>query len=264
MTPWFETLYRELDEWNYDGVEATLWWRDDDAQRPSAELDTIIDLAQKYAAPLALAVIPRGMDGALATRLQPPGRPPITVAVLQHGFAHANHARRGEKKAELDGHRTPAAIHAELAAGFSLLRDAFGGQFVPALTPPWNRIAPTLVAGLAQTGFIGLSTFAPRREREPAPGIRAVNTHVDLIDWKNRKRFVGAEAAVEAMVAHLQGRRLGHFDSAEPTGLLTHHLVHDADCRQFLPRLLAVLDEHPAAKWLTAEAVFARRIREGG
>ena len=70
MTAWRETLYRELDEWNYDGVAATVWWRDDDAQSSTAELERILDLAQKYAAPLGLAVIPQGMDDTLAARIE--------------------------------------------------------------------------------------------------------------------------------------------------------------------------------------------------
>ena len=221
----------------------------------TAELERILDLAQKYEAPLGLAVIPQGMDDTLAAKIQSLAQ----VTVLQHGFSHGNHAPPNEKKVELGSHRPPAVVHRELAAGFEILRDAFGGQFLPVLVPPWNRIATPLLEELAQTGFAGLSTFGPRaepRQKHESAGLRIVNTHVDFIDWKNHKRFVGAPRAVEAIVTHLKGRRLGHFDSSEPTGLLTHHLVHDEDCRAFLARLLAALDEHPAVKWLNAEAVF--------
>ena len=268
MTAWRDTLYRELDEWNYDGVAATLWWRDDDAQSSTAELERLLDLAQKYDAPLGLAVIPQGMDDTLAAKIQSlaavRAEVRAQVSVLQHGFSHGNHAPPDEKKVELGSHRPPAAVHRELAAGLEILRAAFGGQFLPVLVPPWNRIATPLLEGLVETGFAGLSTFGPRaepRQKHESAGLRIVNTHVDFIDWKNHKRFVGAPRAVEAIVTHLKGRRLGHFDSSEPTGLLTHHLVHDEHCRAFLARLLAALDEHPAVKWLNAEAVFglARR-----
>ncbi len=258
MNDWIETLYGELDEWNYDGVGAAFWWRDDDAQTASAELEWMLDLAQTYDAPLGLAVIPLGMDDTLVSRV----RSLDAVAVLQHGFSHENHAPPGEKKMELGMHRPSAVIDLELATGFKALGDAFGEQFLPVLVPPWNRIATSLsAAGLAHLGFAGLSAFGPRLERQAAAGLRVVNTHVDIIDWKKGKTFVGAPRAVEAIVAHLKGRRLGHFDSSEPTGLLTHHLVHDAHCRKFLAQLLGALDEHPAAKWLRAEAVFglARR-----
>jgi len=70
MDDWAGRLYRELDEWNFAGVAASMWWRDDDAQAPSAALDRALELAQKYHAPLALAVIPHGLDDALAARLE--------------------------------------------------------------------------------------------------------------------------------------------------------------------------------------------------
>ena len=35
MTDWIDTLYAELDAWNFDGVAAGFWWRDDDAQAAS-------------------------------------------------------------------------------------------------------------------------------------------------------------------------------------------------------------------------------------
>lgn len=257
MNDWIEGLYRELDEWNDAGVEATLWWRDDDAQAPSAALERVIGLAQTYAAPVALAVIPQHMAAALAGRVRRSG--PQSVAVLQHGFSHHNHAPPGEKKMELGHHRPPAEVHSQLAAGFAALESAFEAQFVPVLTPPWNRIAPGLLEGLAGTGFTGLSTFGPRHAMLPGPGLCAVNTHVDIIDWKRHKRFVGAPRAAEGLVAHLSGRRLGRFDREEPTGLLTHHLVHDRACWDFLGQLLAALDDHPAVRWLRAAEVFAAR-----
>lgn len=252
MTDWVEILYRELDEWNYAGTAATLWWRDDDVQSPSAELDRLTDLAQKYAIPLALAVIPQGMQSALAVHLN--SLP--TVTVLQHGFCHANHAPSGEKKAELGDHRAVSAMHDELVSGFAMLKRDFAEQFIAVLVPPWNRITPKLMDGLTPSGLVGLSQFGARSVRQPVCGVGVVNTHVDIIDWKQHKRFVGAQLAVQAMVAHLRGRRLGQFDHAEPTGLLTHHLVHDADCWRFLARLVAVLDEHPAVQWRSAKVAF--------
>lgn len=253
MTDWADALYRELDEWNFAGVAATLWWRDDDAQTPSAALDRALAIAQRHRAPLALAVIPHGMDPALPAFLDAAG---AEVDVLQHGFAHRNHAPAGMKKTEL-GCRPPAEIHRELAAGFAALRSAFGARFVPALTPPWNRIDAELSPGLAAHGFTGLSTFGARPSPAAAPGLRAVNTHADIIDWKGGRVFAGAAAATAALVAHLRARRLGAADDAEPTGLLTHHLVHDAAAWEFLDQLFAKLDEHPAAKWRRAGEIFA-------
>lgn len=256
MNDWLTILYRELDEWNFDGVNATFWWRDDDAQAMSDELERMLEIAQTHDAPLGLAVIPCGMDDTLAARIKAmSAMAPVTI--LQHGFSHENHAPPDEKKMELGAHRPIAVIHQQLATGFAALRDTFGEQFIPVLVPPWNRIATSLLDSLAQIGFIGLSTYRPR-SAQATSGLRTVNTHVDIIDWKKNKQFIGASQSINAIVAHLKGRRLGDFDSSEPTGLLTHHLVHDESCWQFLAQLLAALDEHPAVKWQSAEVVFCR------
>ncbi len=253
MPDWVETLYCELDEWNFDGVEATFWWRDDDAQSPSPALDRVLDLAQQYGVQIALSVIPEPMENALATRLKT-----ASATVLQHGFSHINYAPSGEKKMELGDHRLGTIVCDQLVAGFSVLDSVFGDQFIPVLVPPWNRIAPSLLRSLAKIGFIGLSTYDARQTDMATSGIRSVNTHVDIIDWKHGKRFIGAQRASKSIVEHLRGRRLGMFDSAEPTGLLTHHLVHDAECDQFLSELLASLDDHPAVRWRTAGELFSR------
>jgi hypothetical protein len=48
-------------------------------------------------------------------------------------------------------------------------------------------------------------------------------------------------------------------ESAEPSGILSHHLVHDAAAWDFLAELLARLAAHPAARLLAAAEVFAGR-----
>jgi hypothetical protein len=59
------------------------------------------------------------------------------------------------------------------------------------------------------------------------------------------------------LVEHLAARRDGRVDADEPTGLLTHHLIADAETEAFLQRLLAVTRGHRAARWLAAGEVFA-------
>ena len=218
-------------------------------RRLRSGLDLLLDLAAKYEAPLALAVIPDGLDASLAARIDG------AVSVLQHGFSHTNYAPPPAKKMELGGHRAAGEIRRELTDGFAVLRDAFGARFLPVLVPPWNRIADSTLADLSPIGFAGLSTFGARTSFETA-NLRVVNTHVDIINWKRGRAFVGESQAAAAIVAHLRGKRLGEFDGGEATGLMTHHLVHDRQCTAFLARLLAALDEHPAAKWLSAEVVF--------
>jgi len=238
----WDDLARELDAWGAAARTATLWWRDDDAVRPTAALTHLQALAQSHGLVPALAVVPRDAEAEL------PG-----AALLQHGFAHIDHGVA--KKAELGPERAPEAVAAELASGRARLVALFAGRALPVLTPPWNRIAPAVTRLLPGLGFRGLSTFRPRAAREAAEGLLQVNTHVDIIDWRTR-RFAGEAAALSALTGHLAARRGGTADAEEPTGLLSHHLVHDASSWTFLDRLFAATRRHAAIRWLTPRAAF--------
>ncbi|MBM3546039.1 MAG: hypothetical protein FJX54_03735 [Alphaproteobacteria bacterium] len=238
----WEDLGRELDAWGKAERLATLWWRDDDAIAPSDALDRLNALGRAHGVVPALAVVPKTAEASL------PG-----LALLQHGYAHTNHGVK--KKAELGPDRPAASVAGELATGRRRLLDLFAGRVLPVLAPPWNRIAPEVVALLPGIGFRGLSTFKPRERAEAAPGLVQVNTHADIIDWCER-RFAGDDLAVGAILGHLADRRQGRADAAEPTGVLTHHLVHDAPAWGFLEKLFKVTRAHPAIRWLTPAQAF--------
>lgn len=249
-------LGHELDAWREAGRRPTLWWRDDDAIEPSPALDRLLGIAARHGLPLALAVIPAGAGAALAARL---GDGPAAVAVLQHGYAHRNHAGAGEKKAELGAHRPAEVVLDELALGRRRLEALFGDGRValaPVLVPPWNRIADDVRRRLPEIGIHGVSTFAPRAAAMPAPGLLQVNAHVDIVDWRHGRGFVGEAAALGQIVAHLSARRAGRADPHEPTGVMTHHLAHDAGCWRFMDALAAWFRARDDAVWLDAPTVF--------
>ncbi|NNG02535.1 MAG: hypothetical protein HKM95_00340 [Inquilinus sp.] len=243
-------LTGELDAWAAAGRRATFWWRDDDAVEPGPALDRLLALSAKHAAPLALAVIPAGSGAALSERLC--GEPP-QVSVLQHGWAHRSHAPATEKKQELGGHRPVAAVLDELDTGRGRLETLFGSRFRPVLVPPWNRIAPAIALRIGEAGLAGLSTFGPRSAGADA----TLNTHVDIVDWRGSRGFVGAAACLTAARRHLADRRAGRVDADEPTGLLTHHLDHDEACWDFVDAFLTATRAHPGAVWPAPEALFA-------
>jgi len=237
--PWLE-LEREWDRWRAEGRSATLWLRDDDACRPGPRLDRLLKLTA--AVPLGLAAIPAQMEPALAAALAPYPR----VRVLQHGFRHKNHAPAGEKKAEFGPHRPIAQMRAEVRQGWQSICALFSERAVGIFVPPWNRIDPELVGllpacGPALLSIYGARTIGQRQDR--------VNTHVDIIDWRGKRGFVGEAAALAAIRRHLAARREDLVDPDEPTGILTHHGDHDADCWTFLERLLERSLAHPAVRW---------------
>jgi hypothetical protein len=239
----------EWDAWVEEGRAVDFWWRDDDAQRPTPALQRLLALAAETAVPLTLAVVPMGAENALADLVElAPG-----VTVAQHGYAHVNHAGTGRKKAELAAGRPTSEVLAELVRGRRRLAGLFGVRFRAVLAPPWNRIDPLLVPSLPGAGFHGLSTFGARSSAEPAPGLTQGNCHVDIVDWRGSRGFVGEDAALAAIVDHLAQRRRGEVDAEEVTGVLTHHLVMDEACWAFLARLFERTRAHPVVRWLALE-----------
>ena len=243
-------LRRELDHWAGEGRQVDVWWRDDDAVEPTPALDRLLAAARSRRAPIAVAVIPASMDGSLVLALDDP-----LVTVLQHGWRHANHAAEGERAVECGGERSAAAVVAELREGWDRLAAGFGDRVPPILVPPWNRIAPEVVAALPAAGYAGLSVFGPRAHREAAPGLAEINTHLDLLTWKGGARFAGREKLFRLAAERLADRRSERSDPDEPFGILTHHLVHDAATWSFLDELLDLFSAHPAVRWLAVNSL---------
>ena len=258
MSVWSE-LEHELDAWRAAGRDATMWWRDDDAVAPTPALDRLLSIAAQAArgaVPIALAVIPVPAEPGLADRL---ARTP-TASVLQHGYAHLNHAETGSKKAELGCDRPVALSTSELLSGCRRLQALFGKHagrpVLPVLVPPWNRIDGAVLHALPGLGFFGISMHRARLALEPCPGLRMVNAHVDIVDWRNGKAFLGAEPALGLLIEHLSARRRGMADADEPTGLLTHHLVHAPDAWDFVAELLERTTAHAATRWVDVRRAF--------
>jgi hypothetical protein len=255
-------LTEELDAWDAAGRTADLWWRDDDAVEPSAAFERLLALAADREIPIALAVVPARASDALARTIEAAR---ARATVLQHGYAHRNHAPATEKKVELGGLRPAATVLEELARGQARMTALFAAGWAPVLVPPWNRIADGLLPGIGELGFRGLSTYGARTAAEPAPGLVQINTHVDIMRWDAPRGFLGTAEALALLTGQLRARRLGEADAGEPTGLLSHHRAHDEACWAFLEQLLGRLADHPAARFLAADEAFAdaaRRPRE--
>ncbi|MDB5665846.1 polysaccharide deacetylase family protein [Cypionkella sp.] len=230
-----DALMRALDLRAASENPARLWLRDDDAISPSQNLDTLLGLTEAADVPVTLAVIPACSGQPLAARLAMAAH----VSVAVHGWAHTNHAPASEKKQELGAHRSVPQVLDELSRGFAHLSRLHQHQFTPVLVPPWNRISPLVVAELPALGVRALSVFGPETQA-PLP---LINTHVDVIDWRGtRSGRPDAELMDEIAAAMARGNA--------PIGLLTHHLVHDAQVWGFLARLFALTADHPGCRWV--------------
>ncbi len=227
------------------------WWRDDDAGEVTPALDRLLETAERRNLPLALAVVPAWLQPDAQGQIAANGE----VAVLQHGYAHKNYAKKGAKSIELGG-RAADRITKDLRKGFAILEDAFGAGFIPVLVPPWNRIDKALQSHLKSLGFAGLSVFGMRDSPEVTPGVSLINTHVDPIDWRGTRGFLGEDVMLEQLIQQLE------LD--EPIGILSHHLVMDEPCWTFLERLFSALMHHPAARLCSASTLFASSSLSNG
>ena len=241
----WQPLHAELDIWQNQGQTAQFWLRDDDAIAPTPALDRLIAILARHHIPVLLAIIPKSAGPELAARLAGAD----LVLPCQHGFSHRNHAGPGEKPQELGLHRGFEPALADLRAGRDKLLALFGDALRPVLVPPWTRIDPALVKHLAGLGLTALSTFGA-----PAPPDFRIDANVDIIDWRATRsghehpKLVGK--LVEALVA---ARKNQHA----PIGILAHHLVHGERAWSFLDNLGENLAGHPAARWVSFDALAA-------
>ncbi|MEH6525757.1 MAG: polysaccharide deacetylase family protein [Sneathiella sp.] len=249
MTSW-EALTAELDLWQAEKRMATFWWRDDDLIAPSAALDRLISLRDHFNIPLALAVIPETVDSSLTDYV-------TDCFILQHGFHHHNYADPSAKKSEFSNARPVEEMEADLTNGQNILSQLFGDQFLPFFVPPWNRIDDEVLQQLPKLGYIGLSRYKPRLKAVPAAGMVEVNTHVDPIDWRGSRSSLETSQILTMVLEHLIARRTGHADVREPTGLLTHHLVHDEEIWAQIYKVMSFLCNHPSVRWVPLPAAIA-------
>ena len=245
-------LQLELDRWHEAELEASFWWRDDDATQNTDRLEQLLELCQRSKVPLALAVIPASCEDSLIDAISGCSH----TTVLQHGYSHTNHAATGTLKLELGGERDPRSIVEDLRTGYKRMRSLFNDSFCPVLVPPWNRIDEQILGSLTDLGLTGISTFRVCKNRLPSPGLLQVNTHLDPVNWRSDRGFIGVYPAIAILIQHLVARRTGYRDFNEPTGILSHHLAYNDACWKFSEDLFELLNNHPAASWMDASQIW--------
>lgn len=229
----------ELEKWRRKNLTLPVWWRDDDAVKPTEQLERMIELSEQFNVPVHLATIPREATRALADLVSEHA----TLIPVVHGWSHTNHQPTGERSCEFGGARSIELRREEAAEGLRRLRILMGDRVAAMFVPPWNNVPQEFLPDLQELGFTSFSTCNPRKSAEPVPGLAQVNTHVDPLYWGPSKNLSNPELIVERIADLLKRRRQGKADNAEPFGLLTHHLAHQEQtwefCRQYWEELLS-------------------------
>jgi hypothetical protein len=251
--PW-ESLQNELDRWAESDNRATFWWRDDDAVEQTPQLHRLNHLSEQLELPVCIAVIPSLLQNSLPGYL----RDRENIKVLQHGYSHSSYAAKGVKKIEIGGNRSTHEIQSELAAGCTQMHAEFGDHFLPVLVPPWNRIESRTYKALVKAGFSGISSMWARASAYPVAGLLQVNAHLDPVNWRTDRGFIGESRSIDCIRDHLYARRTGTTDIDEPTGILSHHLAQDESVWDFIARLMLALKKHPVVEWLDAGSIWTR------
>jgi hypothetical protein len=243
-------LAAELATWRRAGKIAVLWWRDDDARTPSQALDTLLQLSDRHAVPVALAVIPDGSRSDLAAVV---ASHPL-VQLVQHGVDHQNR-RVGGALGEFPLHWEQAEIVARLQTGWEQLASLPGA--VKIFVPPWNDAHPKLPAALAACGYVGWS--AAERSTGRGEGPPRLDSDIDVLSWRGGARFKGTGAVLSALRAQLVARRR-QARWSHPIGFVTHHRDMDPASWAFYATLLNWTTSEPGFAWARLDALLQRPL----
>jgi predicted deacetylase len=240
----------ELARWKARGRTPVVWWRDDDARRPTPALDRLLALSSRFEAPITLAAVPDGDIQALAQACRAAGGVELAI----HGFRHENRAPPGRPSGEVNDLDRLADVMLELGTALDVFRRA--GTPATLFVPPWNNIHPTLRTALSLHD-LELSAYGDMRNAdEPA----RLDAHLDVLRWKPGPRFRGA-ARFLSRTRRLLAERRRKMLWNEPLGLLTHHLDHDEAAWRFLEAFLPVVK--PVSRRSILGDPVARTGRDG-
>jgi len=231
VSDWLEPLRAAL-----DGAPAPVpfFFRDDDAGWRDDRLVRLIDIFDRCALPLDLAVIPSALTPELANELRTRSEAKPRLGLHQHGFAHRNHEPEG-RKCEFGPSRARADQLRDIAEGRRRLEELLGANLDPIFTPPWNRCTRVTAECLVELGIDVLS-----RESGAEPFGMAGLTELPIgVDWfKQRKQVRLSREEVGELLA-------SHTRAAAPVGVMFHHAVMEEDDWHGVDELLVLLAGHP-------------------
>ncbi len=232
MSSW-QALDDEVARWRDAGRDVELWWRDDDATDTGAALDRL----------LALAARDRGAAGTrrrarrVPRRHWPSGWPPSpAIDVLQHGYAHANHALPPDKKSELGPHRPAMLVLGELGTGRMALERLFA-------TARSAGAGAALEPHRARRSFRLCRRSASAACRPSPPGAAPSRFEACGRSTRTSTSSTGKTGAtLSAMMPHVaalvEALRQSRSATSEPVGVLSHHLAMDEGAWDFLRSIL--------------------------
>jgi hypothetical protein len=230
MTDWLHPVRGALDALERP---VTCFVRDDDGGWADDRLFPLLDVFERHAMPIDVAVIPDALVSELADALA--ARTGDGVLHLhQHGCAHVNHEPADRRKCEFGAARDVTALHDDVALGWDRLTSLLGDAVEPVFTPPWNRCVDELGGVLAAVGLRVLS-------RDHTAGLIG---HPDVAEVAVNVDWFGSTKGERWSREQLGDRIAGRINSGGPLGLMLHHAVTDDAELAEVEDLIALLAAH--------------------
>jgi hypothetical protein len=232
MKTWLRPIVRAIDA---RSAPLEIFVRDDDAGWADERLAALLDLCERYACPIDLAVIPAAVGDALTGSLLDRLARGAAIGLHQHGFSHQNHEPAG-RPCEFGPSRPAAAQCEDIGEGRRLLLARFGPALDPIFTPPWNRCVRATASCLRENGILAVS-----RDRT-GDGLNVgglLECPID-VDWFWRAK--GTRLSRDAWVARVSAAIAG---AVTPLGFMLHHAQMDTSELAALADLLQLFAESP-------------------
>lgn len=231
---WLDSILRALDEARRP---TRFFFRDDDAGWSDDTLWALLDVFDRAAAPIDLAVIPDALNDTNTLVLNARrNASEHSLGLHQHGSAHRNHQTQG-RKCEFGDARSFVAQFADIQSGQAQLAQRLD-RVDSIFTPPWNRCNADTTFALHALGFNALSRdFGATPTQSLLPEI-AIH-----VDWCKHDRN-SHDAQTEL------GRRIATTVTKHSTvGLMLHHAVMSKVDYLLVATLLSALRDHPFARF---------------
>jgi len=230
-----------------------LFLRDDDVDSEKESLHRLIGVALKWHVPISFGVIPASLTKEARHLLNSvKSSHPDLIELHQHGWKHANH-EGATGKGEFGPKRSYDQQLDDLRRGRDTLEQAFGGNFFPAFSPPWNIYTVDTTRAMRELGFSVLSAGVPYVV-PCGHNIQNYPVMLDILNWCYPTTLEYSRAIFLYMFA-----KLGNLP--RPVGLLLHHMEMTAETFELLETQLERLWETEQVVFHTFETLEGKRIR---
>ncbi len=221
-----------------------VFFRNDDVDADEQTLRQLLSSFESLNAPLDLAVIPGRLTESCVALLEEYDR--SQFGLHQHGWQHLNHETTG-RKCEFGVSRSYDEQLDDIARGQRRMNKAFGQNWLPVFTPPWNRCTEETYRTLDQLGFEALS-IDNGKPPISGYGFREISVTFDLYRWKGEPAMKSPESVFSELAI-----QVNYLDTI---GIMLHHKVMDAAAFSFLEQLLETLSNCPNVRFHTFQGLL--------